>query len=257
MTTNLPSLAVNSAIPTPHEMQVFCTMADTAVASKMYRNIGDQSGVMMIMLAAREMGLPPMACLNGGLNIINGKVEISARMMSAMIRRAGHSLKVLESTDTNCVLKGKRSDNGDTLMVTFSIADAQKAGLIKSGGGWTKWPKDMLFARALSRLARQLFSDVIGMGYVEGEIKPSKCEIIPMEENEIDDDNVKPLYNEDEYTVDQLQDLVEGDDKLHILRYLEEIKARMNWTQSHTIGEMLKNTVHMLERFEEWKNRNQ
>lgn len=158
----------NMGLPSQHEMEVFRTMAKGAVQSRMYK--GDESSVIMIMLAARELGIPPMAALNGGLHLIQGKVEISARMMSALIRKAGHSLILKESTDEKCVLVGIRKDNQDTFEASYTIHDAHKAGLVKSGGGWVKFPKDMCFARALSRLSRQLFSDVIGIGYVEGEI---------------------------------------------------------------------------------------
>jgi len=69
-----------------------------------------------------------------------------------------------------CILHGKRADNGDTWTESFSIQEAKSAGLYRQGGPWSKFPKDMLFARALSRLARQLFPDVIKGVYVEGEI---------------------------------------------------------------------------------------
>jgi hypothetical protein len=39
----------------------------------------------------------------------------------------------------------------------------------------------MLFARALSRLARQLFSDCIGTAYAEGETRDSSYEIVQAE----------------------------------------------------------------------------
>src|ERR1041385_1395188 len=101
-------------VPSDHEMMVYNVMAEQAVSSKMYRGIGDKAGVMMIMLAARELQIPPMQALNGGINIINGKVEISARMMSALIRKAGHIIKIKESTDEHCILIGKRCDTGET-----------------------------------------------------------------------------------------------------------------------------------------------
>ena len=124
------------AIPTEHEMMVYHTMAEQAVSSKMYRGVGEKSGVMMIMLASRELGIPPMAALNGGLNIINGKVEISARMMSALIRKSGHQITTQECTDLKCTLMGKRHDTGETQTASFSIEEAQRAGLIKQGGLW-------------------------------------------------------------------------------------------------------------------------
>lgn len=49
--------------------------------------------------------------------------------------------------------------------------------MIKPGGVWAKYPEDMIYARALSRLARRLFADVIGTAYVEGEIREEKLEM--------------------------------------------------------------------------------
>ncbi len=77
METSSEVMISTPSIPSTHEMMVFTTMAKQAVESKMYRGIGEQAGVMMIMLAAREMGISPMMAINGGLNIIQGKVLYS------------------------------------------------------------------------------------------------------------------------------------------------------------------------------------
>jgi hypothetical protein len=230
-------------------------MAKTAVDSKMYRGIGEQAGMMMIMLASRELGIPPMQALNGGLNIIQGKVEISARMMNALIRKAGHSIVVKESTDKNCILEGKRSDNGDTATASFSIEDAKQAGLIKTGGGWTKFPKDMCFARALSRLARQLFSDVIGIGYVEGEISNSYEEKQPKQETQnVEYEEVVHVNPEEELTVTYLN-LFDEEYKTFAFEYLKAVEKHFAWTRIKTLEEMLKDTKKMLEKFHSWKQK--
>ena len=159
-----------TTIPTEQELMVYQTWAKNAYESQMYRNVGKESAIMMIMLAAREYGIGPAQALNGGLHIIEGKVELSARVMSALIRRAKHKLHIIESTNTKCVIKGIRSDTGEEHTASFTIEEAQQAGLVKEKGGWKRTPIDMLYARTISRLARQLFSDVIGIGYIEGEI---------------------------------------------------------------------------------------
>lgn len=251
--SSLVTKSYPSSIPTEHEMLVFNTMAKQAVESRMYRGIGDVSGVMMIMLTARELGLPPMQCLNGGLNIINGKVEISARMMSALIRKAGHHITIKESTESSCTLSGKRGDTLDTAEVSYTLAEAQKAGLVKSGGGWTKNPKDMCFARAMSRLARQLFSDVIGIGYVEGEIKASEVEIqmpddMPEYKEEIIQENVE------EY-LEKFLDLFDDADKFLSLEYLEIVMKHFSWTKVQAIKELLKDETKLFDKFNSWKSK--
>ncbi len=139
--------------------------------TKHYAKMGPD-GIFAVLMMARTLNLNPFDALNGGLYTVNGKVEMSARMMNELIRRAGHSIsKDPKSDHTICILHGKRVDNGDTWTSSFSIAEAKAAGVYRAGTPWEKWPSDMTFARALSRLGRQLFADVIKGCYVEGELQ--------------------------------------------------------------------------------------
>lgn len=239
-----------SSIPSEHEMMVYHTMAEQAVSSKMYRGVGEKAGVMMIMLAARELGIPPMQALNGGINIIQGKVEVSARMMSALIRKSGHQITVKDNSHTSCTLLGRRNDTGEILEVSYTLDEAQKAGLIKAGGGWAKCPKDMCFARALSRLARQLFSDVIGIGYIEGEIKPTEAEIVIPRD---DFPELNALV--EECKLNDLLDLFDNEDKFHVLEYLKIVQKHFDWPQPRAIKELLKDPKRLFEKFHVWKNK--
>lgn len=146
-------------------------MCQALMQTPHYKRIGAE-GIFAIVQKAKALKLNPMDALNGGMYCVNGKVEMSANMMALLIRKAEHSFtKDKRSDDTICILHGKRKDNGDTWTESFSIADAKRAGIYKNT--WEKFPRNMLFARALSNIARQLFPDVIGGCYVEGEIPSS------------------------------------------------------------------------------------
>lgn len=231
-------------VPLDHEMMVYQNMAKQATESKLYRGIGDQAAVMTIMLAAREMGIPPMSALNGGLNIIKGKVEVSARMMNAMIRRAGHNLTVKEISDEKCVVRGRRGDNGDEMEASFSMEDARRADLLKGGSGWQKFPQDMLFARAMSRLARRLFSDVIGMAYVEGEISGetapynAEAEIRDCASNAPDD---QPFW--EEYK----------DAKPEMQKYIQLLQEKYDVQMEQVLKRWSDNPQEFRKKFETWQ----
>lgn len=164
---NLP--AACSPIPDTHELQVYQLIAKKAADSRLFQALGGEPGIVSVMLYARELGLPPMQAISGGLNVVKGKVELSARTINSMIRRAGHSLKILEHTDEICRIAGKRKDTGEEYEASFGIADAKRAGIFANT--WERYPRDMVFNRAISRLGRVLFADVIGNSYVEGEVK--------------------------------------------------------------------------------------
>ena len=133
-----------------------------------YARMGEV-GIFTIVQKAKSIGLNPLDALNGSMYFVNGKVELSANAMNYMIRAKGHSItKDQKSNATICILHGKRADNGDTWTSSFSIDEAKRAGIYKNT--WEKYPEDMLFARALTRLARQLFPDCCKGCYVETEI---------------------------------------------------------------------------------------
>lgn len=158
----------NFLIPKNEELNALQLMSKAALNSKFYNNLGGEAGILSIMLLARELNIPPMQALSGGIWNIQGKVEMSARMMNMKIRQAGHKLKVTMA-DTSCEVVGERKDTGETFTATFTLKDAERAGCLNKTV-WKQYPREMFFARALSLCARVLFPDVIGNCYVEGEI---------------------------------------------------------------------------------------
>ncbi len=168
-TENLPALS-NTLLPAAQEFAMFQTIANSAKKSGLYG--GDEHKIFMVLLAARELGISPMLALNGGIWNIQGKIEISARLMNSMIRRAGHTMQIT-STRTECTIVGMRADTKEVHTEVFTLEMAERAGIAK-GNVWQKYAEDMLYARCMSRLARRLFPDVIGCAYVEGEIRESK-----------------------------------------------------------------------------------
>ncbi len=130
-----------------------------------------------IISTAISLGVDPLIALDGGLYFRQDKIEMSSRLMSSLIRQKKHIIQKDDSDPTICILTGTRADTGETLTASFSMKDAALAELDKNMN-YRKFPKDMLFARALSRLARQLFADVIGNCYVEGELVNLKDETV-------------------------------------------------------------------------------
>ncbi len=164
------------------ELQNTQKLCQTLMQSPHYKKIGPD-GIFAIVETAKSVGVDPLHALNGGMYFVKGRVEMSSMMMNTLIRQAGHSItKDKRSNDTVCILHGKRADTNDTWVESFSIEDAKRAG-VAGGMSWRAYPKDMLFARALSRLARQLFPDVIKGCYVQGEVSSDTA--IPTQSDEI------------------------------------------------------------------------
>lgn len=157
-----------------------------AVKSGQYPGISE-AALMNIALSARDLGVSPYKAFNGGFYVVNGKICMSTNLMADRIRAAGHSIKIPEWTAEKCVIIGVRKDNGDSVKFEFTMDDAQRAGLSNSPT-WKKFPKQMLYNRAMSTLARTLFPDVVGNAYSEDE----KHDIanVPAEKRPLEDPDV-------------------------------------------------------------------
>ena len=203
------------------------TLCLQLLKTKHYQSIGE-AGVFAIVETCKSLGIDPRLGLNKGMYYVRGAVEMSSRLMNSLIRSKKHSItKDKKSDDTICILHGKRVDNGDTWSVSYSLKDAERAGLTKNPT-WRSCPSDMLFARALSRLARQLFPDVIGNCYVQGEISelPAEEEHTPPPLPVIE--TADPLLSDEE--VNEIEELI-GDDEERRKSVLYFIEERFKVTQ--------------------------
>lgn len=148
-------------------LEAFKSLAKVASESKQYGQLTEVQ-LLNLMLSARDYGISPMKAINGSFYIVSGKVCMSTVLMADRIRKAGHSIKVLEMTANKCVILGKRADNEDSLKLEYTWEDATLAGLVASPS-WKKYPKNMLYNRCMSQVARVLFPDVVGNAYSEEE----------------------------------------------------------------------------------------
>ena len=191
-----------------------------------YAKMGKE-GIYALLAKAKSLNIHPLEALNGGLYYVQGKVGMGAETMNSLIRQRGHSIqKDLKSNDSVCILHGKRADNGDVWTVSFSIEDARRAGLLKNM--YEKYPGIMLYNRALSMLARQLFPDVIkGAGYTFEELKEIERSKGHKEDNFTDTDvEVVPCYISQEQA-DALQSVL-NDCDINYLNLFKENLKRMN-----------------------------
>lgn len=166
------------------EIDTYKQLAKVAIGSGKYPAELNEATMLNIMLSARDLGIAPFKAINGGFYVVNGKISMSTALMSDRIRKEGHSVKVTEWTADKCIIIGIRKDNGDSVKVDYTMQDAQLAGLTNSPT-WKKFPKNMLYNRAMSTLARVLFSDVVGACYSEDEKdeieKSNSKESLPVE----------------------------------------------------------------------------
>lgn len=162
------------------------------IASKSGTSNMSPDVMLNIMMTAKDLGISPLKAINGGFYVVNGKISMSTALMADRIRKEGHSIKIPEWTNLKCTIIGVRKDNGDSVKFEFTMDDAVSAGLTGSPT-WKKFPKQMLYNRAMSTLARTLFPDVVGNAYSEDE----KWDImnVPPERRPMEDPDVATTIN--------------------------------------------------------------
>ena len=142
-------------------------LSKSDLVPKSYR--GKAENVFLAYIAGQPFGWDVTMSMRS-FHIIEGTPSLKPEIQLALVRQAGHSVSVKTSSVDAVILVGKRQDTGDVAEVGYTIEDAKRAGLIGKGN-WKTYPEDMLFARAVSRLCRRLFQDVLlGCAYVPEEL---------------------------------------------------------------------------------------
>ena len=132
---------------------------------------GKPEAVMAAMLTGHEIGIGPMQALSE-ISVINGRPCMSAKLMRALVHRAGHDLWFEVKSNTKVTICARRADwpEDRVAKVTWTMDDAKAAGL-SGGQNYRKYPRAMLAARATGEICRDNFADVLGgIGYTPEEL---------------------------------------------------------------------------------------
>jgi hypothetical protein len=129
---------------------------------------------------AKSLNVHPMVAVTG-IYVIDGKPCASGALISALVRRAGHKLRV-KTTTTHATAQIIRSDDPDfTFEVTWELKankngnpSAQDAGLLTKQN-WVKYPASLLGWRAITQCAREACEEALmGVHYTVEELDPNR-----------------------------------------------------------------------------------
>lgn len=150
----------------PDDLEVVQRTARLLAVSGFFDAKGDTAQaiaqVATKILAGRELAFGPFAAVNG-IHIIQGRPAVGANLMAAAVKGSGrYDYRVRKLDDAEVAIEffavapdGKRESLG---VSTFTAKDAKAAGT----KNMDKFPRNMLFARAMSNGVRWYCPDVFG-----------------------------------------------------------------------------------------------
>jgi hypothetical protein len=131
--------------------------ASALYKSRYFSDVQDEAKAVVKVMAGAELGLPPFASMTG-IHIIQGRPALGANVIATLIKNdPRYNYRVLEHTAQVCRIQFY--ENGEPCGVSeFTTDDARKAGT----KNMDKFPKNMLFARAISNGAKWYTPGIFG-----------------------------------------------------------------------------------------------
>jgi hypothetical protein len=124
-----------------------------------FKNSSSAQAAVARVLAGVELGLGPFQSMTN-LLVIDGKVTLSASLIASMVKGSNKYDYIIDIHDeTQCKLTFLQE--GSPIGISeFNIEDAKTAGIYRQGSPWQKYPRNMVFARAVTNGARWYCPDV-------------------------------------------------------------------------------------------------
>lgn len=218
-------------------------VANALFKSGLFPNVKNAYGAFAIVQYGNELGIGPMTSLQT-MGIVKGKICMAAQMILALALRQGVSYSILENSEDCCEIKFKRGSlSYDS---KFTIEEAKRAHLLKTDSGWEKYPKDMLFHRAVTRGLRRVSPDAIAGLYAIEEIQ------------DIEVKEAEPKTEEEE-RLDQMTLIAQFNEKIPEEVDQEKLNQFLKLSADHfekTVGqlkaEIAKNPGNFWEQFDAW-----
>lgn len=148
-------------------------VAQSSLIPDGYRN--QPANVLWAMDLADALGVPFPQVMQT-MVVMRGRMTMSADLMAAVVRRAGHKLRVREQGMSVTAALVRQDDPDYEFTATWDEAKARQAGLWGQRGPWTQYPTQMLRSRAVTEVCRQGASDALaGTIYSPDELQPTEA----------------------------------------------------------------------------------
>lgn len=160
-------VAINPPTSLESKMRYAQALASSNLLPKQYQR--QPANLLFALEYADALGVSPIHAITS-IHVIEGKPSASADLIAALIRKAGHKLRVTgDDTQARAVLI--RHDDPDFEFVAeWNMAKARAANLTGKGV-WKSYPGAMLRSRAITEVARMGAPDALyGVIYTAEEL---------------------------------------------------------------------------------------
>jgi len=132
-------------------------IAELFAQSGYFSDARQMAQAVVKLIAGQELGVPAIMAMTN-LYIVQGRVALGAQLIASLIKSSGrYNYRVRELTDQRCVIEF--FENGESIGISsFDAEDAKRAGT----KNMQQFPRNMLFARAMSNGARWFTPDIFG-----------------------------------------------------------------------------------------------
>lgn len=174
-------IAVSDSGIRPKTMEELFIFAKAVINSGLApRDFKTPEAVLVAVQMGMELGLPPMAALQG-IAVINGRPAVFGDAMPGIVNASGlmedYKDEVFgEGDQQGARVTVRRKGRSESVVRVFTLAMAKKAGLWGKAGPWTQYPDRMLLMRARSWALRDAFPDVL-----KGMISAEEARDTPMQ----------------------------------------------------------------------------
>lgn len=163
--------------------------------SKFFGDAREIAQAFVKVQAGQELGIPPFAAMTG-IHVIEGKPSMGANLIAGRIKASGkYDYRIVKLDAQECEITF--FEGGEVVGTSsFTMEDAAKVQYKAKGGGmqalstkynWRQYPRNMLFARAISNGARWYCPDVFsGPVYTPDELG-ADAEIIDVTPTPVED----------------------------------------------------------------------
>jgi hypothetical protein len=209
-------MSTELAIHTPlaDRMTYARTLAEASLLPTAYRK--QPANVLLALEYADALGISPIAAIQS-VHIIDGKPSASAQLIGALVRRAGHRLRVVVSPDGQAAKATiVRSDDPDFTFESVWTMDRAVAAGLAGKGTWKSYPTNLLKARAITEVARDACPEALsGVSYTPEELGADEQvhaeRVEPAEEPPVERVRPSEPVDDDWTTVDEDGVIVDAD----------------------------------------------